>query len=334
MTDRTSGADDETPAPWVRFGSEYHVPVLVEAVVRGLIVDPEGTYLDATIGGGGHAAALLDALDPKGTLVGVDRDASALERVRTRLGAAIDDGRLHLLRGNFRGIGSLVRGAGWSDLDGVLLDLGVSTRQIDRAERGFSYRREGPLDMRMDRSRRLTAATVVNEYAEEELAELFFEYGDERRARKLARAIQEARPLETTDELATLIRTAVPEPEEVKTLSRVFQAIRIAVNEELEALEGGLRGATELVRPGGRCAVISYHSLEDRRVKRYFKYGNFEGRPRRDLYGNLIRPWRPLGDGVIRPTDAEIEANARARSARLRLAERRDQADDNPPAPG
>lgn len=326
--------DDAGDEPgWRRYGTEYHIPVLCDRVVEDVVVDPNGVYVDATLGGGGHAAALLDVLADEGTVVGIDRDEASLEVVRTRLEGPIDRGRLRLVRGNFHRVNELVRAAGFDRIDGILFDLGVSTRQVDRPDRGFSYREDGPLDMRMDPSGGPRASEIVNQWSEEELARVLYEYGEERRSRALAHSIVEARPLETTGELAALLRDAVPDHEEVKTLSRVFQAIRIVVNRELEALEAGLEAATEVVRPAGRAVIISYHSLEDRRVKQYFKYGNFEGRPRRDLYGNLLRPWRPLTGGPVRPEEREVEANPRARSARLRTAERRDQSEDRPPAP-
>lgn len=333
MTSERREDDGGDEPGWRRYGTDYHIPALCDRVVDDVVVDPDGVYVDATLGGGGHTEALLDVLTDEGTIVGIDRDEAALEVVRARLERPIERGRLRLVRGDFRRLAEMVRAAGFDRVDGLLFDLGVSTRQVDRPERGFSYRKDGPLDMRMDRGGGPRASEVLNQWSEEELARVLYEYGDERRSRALARSIVEARPLETTGELAALVREAVPDHEEVKTLSRVFQAIRIVVNRELEALEEGLEAATEVVRPGGRAVVISYHSLEDRRVKQYFKYGNFQGRPRRDLYGNLLRPWRPLTGGPVRPDEREVEANPRARSARLRTAERRDQSEDRPPAP-
>lgn len=334
MTPEGRASDDEDGRPeWVRHGSDYHVPVLIREVVEGLLGDRSGVYVDATLGGGGHAEAMLETLDPGATVVGIDADEASLEAVRSRLEVEVAEGRLRLVHGNFRRLEQLLAEDGLEEVDGVLFDLGVSSRQVDRSERGFSYREEGPLDMRMDRTRGTTASQVVNRWGEDELVRLLRDYGEEPRARSIARAIVRARPVETTGELAVVVRSAVPEPEEVKSLSRVFQAIRIEVNEELAVLEEGLEAATRVVRPSGRAAVVSYHSLEDRRVKRYFKYGNFEGRPRRDLYGHLVRPWRPVTDGVIRPADDEVEANPRARSARLRIAERRDESGDRRPLP-
>lgn len=323
---------DDASAP-LRYATGYHVPVLWKNVVDGLITDPEGCYVDATLGGGGHAAALLDALAPDGRVLGIDRDPEALRASRERLRAEIAAGRFHALHGNFGALQDLLQAEGLVPIDGLLLDLGVSSHQIDAAERGFSFQAEGPLDMRMNPRTGLTAHQVVNAWGEDELRQALYRYGEERRAPQIARAIVDARPLETTAALADAVRGAVPARDEVKSLARVFQALRIAVNDELAMLERVLEQAEAVVRPGGRLAVISYHSLEDRRVKRYLRYGNFEGRPVRDLYGNLIAPWRELVRTPVRASEGEIEANPRARSARLRIAERRDSDGTASPAP-
>nr|WP_272482041.1 16S rRNA (cytosine(1402)-N(4))-methyltransferase RsmH [Rhodothermus profundi] len=299
------------------------MPVLCQAVVEGLVTDPAGCYVDATIGGGGHAAALLNALAPQGRVIGIDRDPEALEAVRHRLGDAIAAGRLLLVQGNFADLETILNRLGVEQIDGVLLDLGVSSHQLDEALRGFSFQAAGPLDMRMDpTSPGPTAAQLLERWSAHELAEVLRRYGEERRAHKLARAICQARPITTTTELAEVVRRVVPAREATKTLARVFQALRIAVNDELQALERVLVAATRRVRPGGRLVVLSYHSLEDRRVKRFLRYGNLAGEPVRDFYGRLLRPWRPLTRRAIRPSDDEVEANPRARSARLRIAER------------
>jgi len=312
-----------TPQTPRSYGTAYHVPVLYKAVVEGLITDPAGCYVDATIGGGGHAAALLDALAPEGRLIGIDRDPEALEAVRHRLTQALAEGRLQLLQGNFADLEALLDALGIGWIDGLLLDLGVSSHQLDKAARGFSFQAEGPLDMRMDPSGGgPTAQQLLMRWSLQELAEVLRRFGEEPRALKLARAIYEARPIPTTKALAEIVRREVPPKEAAKTLARVFQALRIAVNDELRALEQVLEAATRRIRPGGRLAVISYHSLEDRRVKRFLRYGNLEGQPLRDVYGQLQTPWRPLTRRPIRPSDDEIAANPRARSARLRLAER------------
>lgn len=305
------------------YGTPYHVPVLCQAVVEGLITDPKGCYVDGTIGGGGHAAALLDALAPVGRVIGIDRDPEALAAVQHRLVDAIAAGRLQLVLGNFADLEAILDRLGVAQIDGLLLDLGVSSHQLDERRRGFSFQAEGPLDMRMDlASPGPTAAQLLERWSEFELAEVLQRLGEEPGARKLARAICRARPLKTTVELAEVVRREVPAREATKTLARVFQALRIAVNDELQALEQVLEVATRRVRPGGRLAVLSYHSLEDRRVKRFLRYGNLKGAPVRDFYGRLVAPWRPLTRRAIRPSAEEVAANARARSARLRLAER------------
>lgn len=286
------------------------------------MTDRRGVYVDATLGGGGHAAALLDALDEGGRVIGIDQDADALNAVGVRLHVALDAGRLRLLRGNFGSLEVLLDEAGLSAIDGLLLDLGVSSHQLDTPMRGFSHRGDGRLDMRMDDRAPLTADEVVNRWDEAELRRVLRVYGEEPRARQIARRIVASRPVETTHQLADLVRSGVPSRDEQKTLARVFQGIRIAVNDELGVLERVLDAATRYIRPGGRLAIISYHSLEDRRVKRYMRAGNLEGEIQRDVYGNTESPWRPVTRQAMAPDDAEIAANPRARSARLRLAER------------
>lgn len=323
-----SGRDSGNEAR--RYATGYHAPVLCKAVVDGLITDRSGIYVDGTLGGGGHAAALLDALDENGRVIGIDRDDEARAEVRRRLAGQIRAGRLMLLAGDFRDMESHLDTVGFESVDGVLLDLGVSSRQLDDAPRGFSYSRIGALDMRMGPTG-MTAADIVNEVPEAELASILREYGEERRARRIAKAIVDIRPVRTTDQLADAVRSCVPGAEEMKSLSRVFQALRIAVNDELTALERALESATRIVRSGGRLAVISYHSLEDRRVKRYLRFGNFAGQPVKDVYGNVQTPWSPIAPRLIRPGAEEIEFNPRSRSARLRIAQRTDFSDRESP---
>ncbi len=298
----------------------YHIPVLRKEVVEGLITSPGGTYVDATLGGGGHAEALLERLAPEGRVIGIDQDpealAAATERLR-RFGS-----RFHALRGNFADMADLLRAEGVDQVHGILLDLGVSSHQIDTAGRGFSFQQEGPLDMRMDPEQPLTAADLIASATEKELVSILRRYGEERRASRIARAIVQHRPIHTTAELAEVVRSVVPPSARQKTLARVFQALRIAVNRELEALERALEGALELLVPGGRMAVISYHSLEDRRVKRFFRYGNIEGVPVKDYYGHLLTPWKVITRKALQPSEEEIRHNPRARSARLRIAEK------------
>lgn len=327
-------APDETSEDPLRYATAYHAPVLSHEICDRLVTDRSGTYVDATLGGGGHADALLDALDDDALVLGIDQDADAIDAACARLSDAVDAGRFRAIRGNFRSLGDLLRRDGVEAVDGVLLDLGVSSHQIDTPERGFSFQREGPLDMRMDPSRGLTAHQIVNDWADRDVRDILYRFGEERRTPQIVRSIVDARPLETTGELADAVRAAVPPPDEVKSLARVFQALRIAVNAELDALERVLEQSTEVVRTGGRIAVISYHSLEDRRAKRYLRYGNFEGDPVRDLYGNLVAPWEEVVRGPIEAGDDEVAANPRARSARLRVAERRDDDDMGQPMPG
>jgi 16S rRNA (cytosine1402-N4)-methyltransferase len=304
------------------YATRYHAPVLCKAVVDSLITDRTGTYVDGTLGGGGHTAALLDALEVGGRVVGIDRDAQACAESARRLATAIESGRLVIVRGNFSDVETLLADVGMTDVDGVLLDLGVSSYQLDEAERGFSYMQDGPLDMRMDAESPTTAQTLVNTLPESDLRHVLRSLGEEPRAAAIARAICEARPMHSTGHLAETVRSQARAAETIKTLSRVFQALRLAVNREIEALEEALQSATHVVRPGGRIAVISYHSLEDRRVKRFLRFGNFRGESVKDVYGNLLSPWSPITRHPVLPGEDELEQNPRARSAKLRVAER------------
>lgn len=314
------------------YATAFHAPVLCNAVIEGLVTDRAGLYVDATLGGGGHSAALLDALASEGHVVGVDQDAEALAVATARLTREVEQGRFRTVHGNFGDLERCLAAIDVTEIDGLLLDLGVSSHQLDAPERGFSYRAEGVLDMRMDRQSGVSADDVVNHWDDADLRWMLRRFGEESRASRIARAIVAARPIATTTALADVVRRAVPVRDEVKTLARVFQAIRIAVNAELERLEEALAVGLKLLRPGGRMAVISYHSLEDRRVKRFLRYGNLQGEPIRDFYGNLLTPWRRVTRKPITPNEAEIAANPRARSARLRIAERLDDAStDDPP---
>ncbi len=327
-SDNASGRDNP-----LRYATDYHAPVLSHDVRTRLVTDPGGRYVDATLGGGGHARALLDALEPEGRVLGIDQDADALATARDRLADEREADRFRAVRGNFGELHSLLEAENFVPVDGLLLDLGVSSHQIDDPERGFSFQEEGPLDMRMDPHQGLTARQIVNDWSERDLRAVLRDYGEERRAGTVAHAIVAARPLDTTRDLADVVRSVVPPPDEVKTLARVFQGLRIVVNAELEMLERALEQSTEVVRPGGRIAVISYHSLEDRRAKRFLRYGNFEGEPRRDLYGNLVAPYEEVPRGPIEAKEEEVEANPRARSARLRTAERQDDDEVGPAMP-
>jgi 16S rRNA (cytosine1402-N4)-methyltransferase len=297
----------------------YHVPVLCKAVLEGLITDRAGTYVDGTVGGGGHAKAILDALESASRLYGIDQDPDALAESRKRLA---HDSRFHLLEGNFADMPRLLTDAGVKEVNGILLDLGVSSHQIDTPERGFSYRADGPLDMRMDKDAELTAQDFVNFASESDLTHVLRTFGEESRSRKISAAIVRARPVTSTRDLADAVAGAVPYKDVTKTLSRVFQAIRIRINNELDVLERTLFAAVDLLVPGGRIAVISYHSLEDRRTKLFFRSGNLKGVQIRDLYGNLISPLRLVTRRPIVADEEESRINPRSRSARLRIAEK------------
>lgn len=305
-----------------RFASDYHAPVLCKTVVNELITSANGIYVDATLGGAGHAAAILEALDSKGRVIGIDRDDDALSEAESRLAEEIASGRFVPKKGNFECVAAILQAIDISEIDGLFLDLGVSSHQLDVPERGFSHRFNAPLDMRMNTGDALSAASIVNEWDEREITILLKKFGEEPRSRRIAKNIVANRPLSTTKELADLVRQSVPGSQTSKALSRTFQAIRMAVNGELDALERVLESSSELLRLGGRVVVISYHSLEDRRVKRYFRSGNFQGYVERDIYGKKISPWREVTKKPIIPDEAEIAGNPRARSARLRVAER------------
>ena len=315
-------ADPPGDVPSLRYASSYHAPVLAREVVDALVTDPTGVYVDGTLGGGGHTAALLDALAPEGRVIGIDRDPEALAAASARLAEANAAGRFLPLRGSFAEMEALLKDAGIADVDGVLLDLGVSSHQLDEATRGFAFSVAGPLDMRMDPAAKTTAADLVNTLDERALADILYLYGEEPRSRPIAREVVRRRPLETTDALADAVRAVVPMREQTKALARVFQALRIAVNGEMEALEAALGAALRVLKPGGRLAVIAYHSLEDRRVKHFLRYGNLAGTPEKDFYGRLLTPWTLLTKKAIEASEEEVAANPRARSARLRIAEK------------
>ncbi len=303
----------------------HHVPVLLEAVLEELRPAPGAVVIDATVGGGGHALALLRAAQPGGRLLGIDADPAALAAARARLAAAgLPPGSFVLHHGRFADLQAIATAHGFAPVDAVLLDLGVSSHQLDTPQRGFSFSAEGPLDMRLDPTGGPTAADLVNQLGERELADLIYRYGEERASRRIARLIVERRrqaPITTTADLASLVLRAVGRGgrERIHPATRTFQALRIAVNRELEQLEAALPQAVELLRPGGRLAVISFHSLEDRMVKQFFRAesgygGSANARPPR----LTIITRKPIEAGA-----AEVAANPRARSARLRVAERR-----------
>ena len=310
----------------------YHTPVLLKQTLSFLLTNPCGTYADATCGGGGHARAILKLMQGLGKLYCADRDNAALQKTGTVIKSSLESDTATLIHTNFGDIRYALTAAagapndGTPMLDGLLLDLGVSSRQIDDPARGFSYRYDGPLDMRMDQmgcgTSALTAEQIVNEWDEREIARVLWEYGEERHSRSIARAIVAARPLQTTLELAAVVEAARPRPDFVtKRLARVFQAFRVEVNREMEELDAVLDASTTLIKPGGRLVVLSYHSLEDRRVKRFMRSGSSRSAkaPRSDVYGNSLTPWETLTRKPIVATEEEIAHNPRARSAKLRV---------------
>lgn len=306
----------------------YHIPVLLQESIDGLDIQPDAILVDVTFGGGGHSREILRRLGPKGHLYSFDQDADAEKNI-------IDDDRFTFVRSNFRYIKNWMRFYGVDHIDGLLADLGVSSHHFDDETRGFSFRFNAPLDMRMNQKAAKTAADVLNEYSEEQLADVFYLYGELKQARRLAALVAKVRQnhrIETTGDLLQLLGnqyctfdeatgTYQPQPSAKKDLARVFQALRIEVNHEMEALREMLNGAQELLRPGGRLSVITYHSLEDRIVKNVMKTGNAEGRLQQDFFGRSTSPLQPVGK-VITPQADEQERNPRSRSAKLRIAEK------------
>ncbi|WP_394775259.1 16S rRNA (cytosine(1402)-N(4))-methyltransferase RsmH [Flavobacterium sp.] len=296
---------------------EYHNPVLLHPTVDGLNIKPDGIYVDVTFGGGGHSKEILKRLGPNGKLFAFDQDEDALAN-------ALPDERFTLINENFRFIKRFLRFHGVKSVDGILADLGVSSHQFDVPERGFSTRFDANLDMRMSQKNDLNAYRVVNEYEEQDLRRVFFDYGELKNAPVIARTIVEARehqPIKTTDELKDVLAKFLPERVRNKVLAQIYQAIRIEVNHEMDALKEFIEQSLEILNPGGRFSVISYHSLEDRLVKRFIKNGMFEGEPERDFFGNFSVPYKTIGKLIV-PDDAEIKINNRARSAKLRIAEK------------
>ena len=292
----------------------YHKPVLLHESVDGMITDPAGVYVDCTFGGGGHSREILSRLSAEGRLYAFDQDKDALEN-------NIDDPRFTLINQNFRFLENSLLLYGITKVDGVLADLGVSSHQFDEASRGFSTRSNAPLDMRMNVLQSLDATKVINEYEEEHLADIFYLYGELRESRRLAREIVHARKekkIQTTEELKNLFGY-VPQHRSNKFFAQLFQAIRIEVNQELDALREMLEQSYRVLKPGGRLSVISYHSLEDRLVKRFLRNGKFEGEPERDIYGRYDKPFELLQSKAVVPGAEEIEENPRARSAKLRI---------------
>ena len=294
--------------------SVYHIPALLRESIEGLAVKSNGIYVDATFGGGGHSRAILERLGEGGRLLGLDQDMDAWQN-------RLDDPRFTFAHANFAYIKNFLRYYGILKVDGILADLGVSFHHFDAVDRGFTFRADAPLDMRMNRAATFTARDLLNTYSEQRLADVLYLYGELRQSRRLASAIVKARPLSTTGELLSVVRPFIKPAQEKKELSMVFQALRIEVNGELEALRKLLSQSLEVLKPGGRLAIITYHSLEDRLVKNFMRSGNVEGRQEKDFYGRVNTPWRVVTGKVIVPDDDEVARNPRSRSAKLRVAE-------------
>jgi 16S rRNA (cytosine1402-N4)-methyltransferase len=296
---------------------DYHNPVLLKETVDGLNINPDGIYVDVTFGGGGHSREMISRLGVNGKLIAFDQDVDALHN-------AIADDRFLLINENFRFIKRFLRFHGIKQVDGILADLGVSSHQFDVAERGFSTRFEAELDMRMNQKGELSAYHVINEYDEQAIASVLFQYGELKNARAMANVIVMARKdkeIKNSEQLKHVLAKFLPAHKSNKILAQIYQAIRIEVNQEMDVLKEFLEQSLEILKPGGRLSVISYHSLEDRLVKRFFRNGLFEGEPERDFFGNFEVPFKMV-EKLIVPTEAEIAINNRARSAKLRVAEK------------
>ncbi len=297
----------------------YHIPVLLQASVDGMFVNPGGIYVDVTFGGGGHSREILSRLSPQGHLYSFDQDADAEQNVPD------GDERFTFVRSNFRYLTNWMRYYGVESVDGILADLGVSSHHFDAEERGFSFRFDAPLDMRMNGRAGQTAADLVNRYSEEQLANVFYLYGELKNSRRLASAIVKARSqhdIVSINDLLEIVKPFMPREREKKDLARVFQALRIEVNHEMDALHEMLEAALRVLRPGGRLSVITYHSLEDRMVKNYIRSGRIDGKVEQDFYGRRLTPWKAVNNKVIVPSTEEQEENPRSRSAKLRIAEK------------
>ncbi len=297
----------------------YHTPALLSPCMDGLQIKPDGVYVDVTFGGGGHSKEILNRLGADGRLIAFDQDLDALQNV-------IPDPRFTFVRSNFRFLSNFLKYHNAEKVDGILADLGVSFHHFDEADRGFSFRFEGKLDMRMNQKAHQTAADVLNTYTEQQLADLFFFYGELKTARKLASAIVKQREQKPFDLIADLVNVAEPivgRDKMKKDMARLFQAIRMEVNHEMDALKSMLQQASAALNPGGRLVVLTYHSIEDRIVKNFLKSGNFDGNVEQDFYGNRLTPFNLVNNKVISPSEEEIAANPRSRSAKLRVAEKK-----------
>lgn len=313
----------------VKKAETYHVPVLLKESVDGLNIQSGGVYVDVTFGGGGHSSEILSRLDEQAHLYSFDQDADAEQNVmRSEVGAErrfVDDSRFTFVRSNFRYLKNWMRYYGVESINGLLADLGVSSHHFDDESRGFSFRFDAQLDMRMNKRAGKTAADIVNDYDEEALANLFYLYGEIKQSRHLAAAVVKARSqqrIATTQDLLGILEPIFKREREKKDLAKVFQALRIEVNHEMDALKEMLKSATELLKPGGRLSVITYHSLEDRIVKNIMKTGNVEGKRIQDFYGRIETPFTLINNKVIVPSENEQQENPRSRSAKLRIAEK------------
>jgi len=296
----------------------YHVPVLLEESVGGLDIKPDGIYVDVTFGGGGHSREILKHLGPQGRLFGFDQDEDAERNI-------VDDERFTFVRSNFRYLRNWMRYYGVEQIDGLLADLGVSSHHFDDETRGFSFRFDAPLDMRMNKRSGMTAAGILNDYSEEQLADIFYLYGELKNARRIAATIVKSRvgkPIVTTNDLLQVLGISDANGQWKKDAAKLFQALRIEVNHEMDALKEMLSAARDLLKAGGRLSVITYHSLEDRMVKNMMRAGNLEGKVVQDFFGRTASPFRQIGGKVIVPSDEEQQQNPRSRSAKLRIAEK------------
>lgn len=297
----------------------YHIPVLLHESIEGMNLRAKGTFVDVTFGGGGHSKEILRCMDSESRLFSFDQDEDAEQNI-------VNDKRFTFVRSNFRYLSNFLRYYGVDGVDAILADLGVSSHHFDDSERGFSFRFNGKLDMRMNKRAGMTAADIVNNYDEERLANLFYLYGELKNSRKIASVLVKARSqkkIETIEEFLDVIKPLFGKDREKKELAKVFQALRIEVNQEMEALKEMLNAATQALKPGGRLVVITYHSLEDRMVKNIMKTGNVEGKMEQDIFGRTSSPFKLINNKVIVPSDEEIERNPRSRSAKLRIAEKK-----------
>lgn len=298
--------------------TEYHIPALLEETINGLNINPEGIYVDVTFGGGGHSRAIMEKLGDKGRLFSLDQDIDAWTN-------RLDDSRFTFVHSNFSFLKNFLRYYGVGEVDGILADLGVSFHHFDDSERGFSFRHDSRLDMRMNRDSKVDAATIVNSYDEEQIASVLYLYGELKQSRRMASAIVKARnagEITTTGRLVEVVSPFIRKSQEKKELAQVFQALRIEVNNEIDVLKRLLNQSLEVLKPGGRLVIITYHSLEDRLVKNFMRSGNVEGKVDKDFFGKVNTPWKLINNKVIVASDEEVERNPRSRSAKLRIAEK------------